>query len=243
MGPLPPGQPVPPVPGSRAPAGRVRMDCHLHTVASGDAVLTVEQLAGRARQAGLDVVCITDHNATSAAEAAALAAARGDLDLRIIVGEEIRTPSGDVIGLFLTERIPYVLPLPEVVARIRGQGGLVYAPHPFDPVRSSVGRVLPSLCAQGDVDIIEVFNAKVGDQACNDKAAAVAAEFGIPAAVGSDAHDADGVGAAYLDLPDFDGPASFRAALASARLAGEYRPHAVRYPRRAGNALQADPGG
>jgi predicted metal-dependent phosphoesterase TrpH len=221
----------PPVAGTRAPAGQVRLDCHLHTVASGDAVLTVDQLAAQARHAGLDVVCITDHNLTSAAVAAAEAAARGDLDVRIIVGEEIRTPAGDVIGLYLTERIPYVLPLPEVVARIRDQGGLVYVPHPFDPVRSSIGRVLPALCAEGGVDIIEVFNAKIEDQAYNDKAAAVAAEFGIPAAVGSDAHDAAGVGAAYLDLPDFDDPASFRAALAHARLAGEHRPHAIRYPR------------
>jgi hypothetical protein len=208
------------------------MDCHLHTVASGDAVLTIEQLAGRARQAGLDVVCVTDHNLTAAAAAAAAAAARGDLDLRVIVGEEIRTPAGDVIGLFLTERIPYVLPLPEVITRIKDQGGLVYVPHPFDPVRSSVGRVLPELCATGDVDVIEVFNAKVDDQALNEKAAAVAAEFGIRVAAGSDAHDADGVGAAYLDLPDFEDPVSFLAALANARIAGEYRPHAPRYPRR-----------
>jgi predicted metal-dependent phosphoesterase TrpH len=210
------------------------MDCHLHTAASGDATLTIEQLAGRARHAGLDVVCITDHNLTSAAVAAAQAAARGDLDIRIIVGEEVRTPAGDVIGLFLTERIPYVLPLAEVVARIRDQGGLVYVPHPFDPVRSSIGRVLPSLCAEGGVDIIEVFNAKIADQALNEEAAVVAAEFGVPAAAGSDAHDADGVGAAYLDLPDFDGPASFLAALADARIAGEHRPHAIRYPRRPG---------
>ena len=222
---------TPPVPGTRAPAGHVRVDCHLHTAASGDAVLTIEQLADRARRAGLDAVCVTDHNLTSAAVVAAEAAARGELDIRIIVGEEIRTPSGDVIGLFLKERIPYVLPLAEVVTRIRDQGGLVYVPHPFDPVRSSIGRVLPALCAEGSVDVIEVFNAKIEDQGYNEKAAAVAAEFGIPAAVGSDAHDADGVGAAYLDLPDFDGPASFRSALAHAQLTGEHRPHAIRYPR------------
>ena len=144
----------------RAPAGWVRVDCHLHTVASGDAVLTLEQLAERAEQTGLDVVCITDHNVTSAA----VAAAERDLGVRVIVGEEIRTPDGDVIGLFLTERIPYVLPLPEVVGRIRTQGGLVYAPHPFDQGRSSLGRVLPGLCADGAVDIIEVFNAKIDDQ-------------------------------------------------------------------------------
>jgi predicted metal-dependent phosphoesterase TrpH len=208
------------------------VDCHLHTVASGDATTTIGQLADRARLSGVDVVCVTDHNVISAAVAASEAAARGDLDVRIIMGEEIRTTAGEVIGLFLTERIPYVLPLAEVVARIRDQGGLVYVPHPFDPVRSSVGRVLPSLCAEGGVDVIEVFNAKISDQALNDKAAAVAAEFGIPAAVGSDAHDADGVGAAYLDLPAFDGPAGFLAALTDARLAGEYRPHAIRYPRR-----------
>jgi len=206
----------------------VRVDCHLHTVASGDAVLTLDELADRSRQAGLDVVCITDHNVTSAA----VAAAERDLGLRIVVGEEIRTPDGDLIGLFLTERIPYVLPVAEVVARIRAQGGLVYAPHPFDPLRSSLGRVLPGLCAAGAVDIIEVFNAKTAQQAPNERALALAAAYALPGGAGSDAHDAPGVGAAYLEMPDFDGPASFLAALADARVTGEYRPHAPRYPRR-----------
>jgi predicted metal-dependent phosphoesterase TrpH len=213
--------------GPRAPAGWVRVDCHLHMVASGDAVLTLEQLAGRAEQAGLDVVCITDHNVTSAA----VAAAERDLGVRVIVGEEIRTPDGDVIGLFLTERVPYVLPVAEVVARIRAQGGLVYAPHPFDLVRSSLGRVLPGLCAEGAVDIVEAFNAKIADQALNDRAAELAAAYDLPGGAGSDAHDAPGVGAAYLEMPDFDGPAAFLAALAEARITGEYRPHAPRYPR------------
>ena len=208
--------------------GWVRVDCHLHTVASGDANLTVEQLAVRARENGLDVVCVTDHNETSAA----VAASALDLGVRIVVGEEIRTPDGDVIGLFLTERIPYVLPLAEVVTRIRAQGGLVYVPHPFDQGRSSLGAVLPRLCEQGDVDVIEVFNAKIADQALNDQAAALAAAYGLPGGAGSDAHDQDGVGAAYLELPAFDGPEAFLAALPQAKITGEYRPHAVRYPRR-----------
>ncbi len=204
----------------------VRVDCHLHTVASGDAVLTLEQLAERAQQAGLDVVCITDHNEISAAVTAT------DLGVRVIVGEEIRTPDGDIIGLFLTERIPYVLPVAEVIARIRAQGGLVYAPHPFDEARSSLGRVLPGLCAAGAVDIVEVFNAKIADQVPNDRAAALATAYALPGGAGSDAHDAPGVGAAYLEMPDFDGPAAFLAALAHARVTGEHRPHAPRYPRR-----------
>jgi predicted metal-dependent phosphoesterase TrpH len=208
--------------------GRVRVDCHLHTVASGDANLTLEELAERAQATGLDVVFVTDHNVTGAA----MAAARRDLGVRIIVGEEIRTPDGDVIGLFLTERIPYVLPLAEVTSRIRAQGALVYAPHPFDLIRSSTGRVLPELCQAGAVDIIEAFNAKVEDQTLNDRAAALARSYGVAMGAGSDAHDADGVGAAYLEMPDFDGPASFLAGLADATVTGEFRPHAVRYPRR-----------
>jgi hypothetical protein len=210
------------------PAGWVRVDCHLHTVASGDSVLTLEELADRARQAGLDAVCVTDHNVTHAA----VAAAERDLGVRIIVGEEIRTRDGDVIGLFLTERIPYVLPLAEVIGQIRGQDGLVYVPHPFDPVRSSLGTVLPALCAEGAVDVIEVFNAKIEDQSLNARALSLARAFGLPGGAGSDAHDAPGVGAAYLDMPDFDGPASFLAALADAWVTGEYRDHAPRYPRR-----------
>jgi hypothetical protein len=214
--------------GIAAPAGRVRVDCHLHTVASGDAVLTLEELAERARATGLDVVCVTDHNVTSAA----VTATERDLGVRVVVGEEIRTPDGDVIGLFLTERIPYVLPLAEVIGRIRAQRGLVYVPHPFDLGRSSLGRVLPGLCADGAVDVVEVFNAKIEDDALNQRAAGLAARYGIPAGAGSDAHDAPGVGAAYLELPDFDGPAGFLAALSDASVHGEFRAHAPRYPRR-----------
>jgi predicted metal-dependent phosphoesterase TrpH len=212
---------------SAAPAGWVRVDCHLHTVASGDAVTTLDQLAERVAAHRIDVVCITDHNVTSAA----LEAARRGIGARVILGEEIRTPDGDVIGLFLAERIPYVLPLAEVTGRIRAQGGLVYVPHPFDRERSSLGPALEGLCAGGHVDVIEVFNAKIADQELNRRAAAVAARFGLPGGAGSDAHDPDGIGAAYLEMPDFDGPASFRSALAAARVVGEFRPHAPRYAR------------
>jgi predicted metal-dependent phosphoesterase TrpH len=207
------------------PAGWVRVDCHLHTVASGDAVTTLDQLAARVAQNRIDVVCITDHNETTAA----LDAVRQGIGARVVVGEEIRTPDGDVIGLFLAERIPYVLPLAEVIGRIRAQDGVVYVPHPFDRERSSLGPALVGLCAGGHVDVVEVFNAKIADQALNRQAADLAARFGLPGGAGSDAHDPDGIGAAYLEMPDFDGPADFLAALAAARVVGEFRAHAPRY--------------
>ena len=207
--------------------GWVRVDCHLHTALSGDAVTTIDELAERVAQNQLDVVCITDHNVT---EAAVAAAERG-IGARVIVGEEIRTRDGDLIGLFLAERIPYVIPLSEAVAMIKAQSGLVYLPHPFDPGRSSLRHEAEQLCADGIVDVIEVFNAKIEDQTLNKQAADLAARYGIPGGAGSDAHDPEGIGAAYLEIPDFDGPSDFLAKLAVAEITGEHRPHAIRYPR------------
>src|ERR1700677_4401939 len=97
------------------PPGWVRVDCHLHTAVSGDATTTIDELAEGVERCGLDVVCITDHHHISAAHEAI---ERG-IGARVVVGEEIRTPFGELIGLFLSERIPYVLPLDEVVGRIR----------------------------------------------------------------------------------------------------------------------------
>jgi predicted metal-dependent phosphoesterase TrpH len=206
----------------------VRVDCHLHTALSGDAVTTIDELAERVEQERLDVVFITDHNVT----AAAVAAAERGIGARVIVGEEIRTTDGDVIGLFLTDRVPYVLPLGEAIGKIRERGGLVYLPHPFDPGRSTLKPATSErLCAEGIADIVEVFNAKIEDQQHNVQAAKLAARFDLPGGAGSDAHDPEGIGAAYLEMPDFDGPAEFLAALRQAEISGEYRPHAIRYPR------------
>lgn len=200
----------------------------MHTRASGDARTTLDQLVERVEAVGLDVVCITDHHSIEMAHAAL----SRDLHVRVIVGEEIRTSSGELIGLFLSERIPYVLPVADVVHRIRAQGGLVYAPHAFDPERAGLRRpILETLARQGDLDIIEVFNAKIANDDHNLSAIEFANEFELAPGVGSDAHDPEGIGAAYIELPDFDGPAELLAALRQGRIVGEYRPHAPRYPK------------
>jgi len=207
----------------------VRVDCHLHTALSGDAVTTIDELAERVKQERLDVVFITDHNVT----AAAVQAAERDIGARVIVGEEIRTTDGDIIGLFLTERVPYVLPLGEAIRKVREQGGLVYLPHPFDPGRSTLKpAIAEQLCATGRAHVVEVFNAKIEDQYLNRQADRLADQYELPGGAGSDAHDPDGIGAAYLEMPEFDGPADFLAALREASVVGEYRPHAIRYARR-----------
>jgi predicted metal-dependent phosphoesterase TrpH len=206
--------------------GLVRVDCQVHTVWSGDASTTLDQLAERVAALGLDVVCVTDHHTI---EGALRAAERG-LGTRVVVGEEIRTHAGELIGLFLTERVPYVLPAAEVVARIRDQGGLVYAPHPLDRHRRGLGeRGLEELAASGSIDAVEVFNAKVRDPRDNELAAEAARRLELPGGAGSDAHDPEGLGAAYVEMPDFDDAAGFLAGLRSARVVGTFRDHAPRY--------------
>lgn len=215
------------------PPGWLRMDCHLHTVVSGDAVTALDDVLTVGAQRGLDVIAVTDHHAVSGAQELLrrTAAAEGP---RIVVGEEIRTPVGEIVGLFLSERVPYVLPLREAAARIRDQGGVVYAPHPFDHHRHSLGRRgLDTLAEHELLDVVEAFNAKVLEHEMNSAAAIAAADLGVPVAAGSDAHDPAGIGAAFVELPAFGDAAQYLAALPGARIAGHLVPHADRFAPRA----------
>lgn len=210
-------------------SGWVRVDCHSHTRYSGDAVTQAVDVPARAREAGLDVIFVTDHHAVDGAFAAQAAAKPGDA--RIIVGEEVRTTKGEIIGLFLTERVPYVLPLLEAVAAIKAQGGIVYAPHPFDMIRNSLGlQSLTMLAEGGHVDIIEGFNAKIENDELNQQARDFAAQYGLPIMAGSDAHDPFCIGSAVAVIPDFEGPKDFLEAVRHSRLEGTYTPHSLRYP-------------
>lgn len=204
------------------------MDCHLHTVLSGDAVTTPEQMLQGARSAGLDVIAVTDHHVVDAAKRMQEMAA--DYGVRVVVGEEIRTPLGEIIGLFLTERVPYVLPLSEAAARVRDQGGVVYAPHPFDPVRSGLGRRgLEQLAESGLLDVIEAYNAKVPGEDVNDLARAAATEFGVPSGAGSDAHDPEGIGAVFVELDEFSDRDGYLQSLHDASITGHRYAHSRRF--------------
>lgn len=203
------------------PPGWVRVDTHLHTMYSGDAVTTIDELAAAVAEAGLDVLCITDHNAVAGAREARQRALAGDLGCRVVVGEEVRTGAGELIGLFLHERVPHGIDVRDAVARIRAQEGVVTVPHPLDPMRHSLGEAtVRDLAAEGGLDALEVFNAKSTLDHLNHDASALAGRLGLPGTAGSDAHDPDALGAAYLEMPDFDGPAGFQASLAQARVVG-----------------------
>jgi predicted metal-dependent phosphoesterase TrpH len=198
--------------------GWVRVDMHSHTMWSGDSTTTPDEVEQAVVESGLDVLCITDHNAVKGAEELARS-----LPCRVIVGEELRTHHGEIIGLFLSERISFGTPPAEAARAIRDQGGIVYVPHPFDPMRRNLAEpALVALVEAGLVDALEVHNSKTSLQSLNRRAADFAVEHGIAAGAGSDAHVPLALGAAYVEMPDFDGPADFLAKLREAVVVGHH---------------------
>jgi hypothetical protein len=197
-------------------AGRrlIDVDLHMHTDHSHDCATPVEVLLATARDQGLGAIAVTDHNEISGAlEAAAKAE---DYGVKVIVSEEVKTATqGEVIGLFLQERIPRGLSLEETVAEIRRQGGLVYVPHPFDRLHA-VPDYEHLLGIVDEVDAIEVYNPRVAIGSFNEEAARFAAKYRIPAGAGSDAHVAQGLGSVRIRMRDFDGPQEFLESLREA---------------------------
>jgi predicted metal-dependent phosphoesterase TrpH len=194
----------------------IDVDLHMHTDHSHDCETPVEVLLAAAREAGLGAIAVTDHNEISGAlEAREKAKAAG---VKVIVGEEVKTAEqGEVIGLFIEEKIPRGLTMAETVAEIKRQGGLVYVPHPFDRMHS-VPDYEHLLGILDDVDAIEVFNPRVAIGAFNEEAVRFAAKYRIVAGAGSDSHVAQGLGSVRIRMHDFDGPVEFLQSLSDAEI-------------------------
>ena len=209
-----------PIAGDPAIRARLRrrklidVDLHMHTDHSHDCATPVEVLLATAHEQGLGAIAITDHNELSGALDAAAKAAR--FGVKVIVAEEVKTAEqGEVIGLFLREKIPRGLTLQETVAEIKRQGGLVYVPHPFDRMHS-VPDYEHLLTILQDIDAIEVYNPRVAIGSFNEEAARFARKYRIVAGAGSDSHVAQGLGSVRIRMHDFDGPAEFLESLRTA---------------------------
>ena len=190
----------------------IDVDLHMHTDHSYDCATPVEVLLAEARARGLGAIAITDHNEISGA-----LDARAKADgIQVIVAEEVKTADeGEVIGLFIEEKIPRGMSLEQTIGEIKRQGGLVYVPHPFDRLHS-VPDYEHLLAVLDDVDAIEVFNPRVAISEFNDEAVRFAAKYRIPAGAGSDAHVPQGLGSVRIRMRDFEGPEEFLQALRDA---------------------------
>ena len=167
---------------------------------------------------GLTHLAITDHDRIDGAVEARARAAADAPNLEVLVGQEIRTRSGDLIGLFLHESIPPGLSTAEAIAAVRSQGGLVGVAHPFDRFRGSVGKgqTAELEAIAGLVDWIEAWNARLMLGDGNARAAELAKRLGVAGVAVSDAHTTLEVGvAATIVHGDVSTPDGLRAALAA----------------------------
>jgi predicted metal-dependent phosphoesterase TrpH len=189
-------------------------DLHMHTNHSHDCSIEPAALVDHAEAKGLGAIAVTDHNVFAGAlETVELARSR---DLIVIPGEEVKTErDGEVIGLFLQHEVPRGMPFAETVAAIREQEGVVYVPHPFDrmhaiPAPATLHHHLP------EIDVLEVYNARLLFDAYNDEALRFARKYGLLAGAGSDAHVLQGVGTGALRMRRFEGPEEFLLSLRTA---------------------------
>ena len=193
----------------------IKADLHIHTIYSGDCKTSLEQTIARCLDVGMDCIAVTDHNTIAGAVELKRIA-----PFTVIVGDEIETSTGEVIGYFLVEEIPKGLPAAETARIIKEQGGLVCIPHPFDRLRRStiqrqtLEEILPF------IDIIEVLNSRLLLQRHVIMAERFAKDHRLLASAGSDAHMPGHIGTAYVEMPQFSDKDQFLTALAEGKIRG-----------------------
>ncbi|MFC1915734.1 PHP domain-containing protein [Chloroflexota bacterium] len=192
-----------------------KADLHIHTEYSMDCTTSLDKIIKRCLELEINCVAIADHGTIEGAlEMQRLA------HFTVIVAEEVLTPQGEIMGMFLKENIPSGISVEETIAQIRAQGGLVCIPHAFDIFRPSVlgEKVIEEIAEQ--IDVMEVFNARSPLLRSSAKAKAFAEKYGIAQSAGSDAHTFSEIGNAYVEMPDFNGKEDFLAALAKGKIFG-----------------------
>lgn len=176
-----------------------KVDLHTHSSASPDGGITAPQYHKALSSGLLDCIAVTDHNRIDHA-----VDLREQLGERIIVGEEIMSSAGEIIGLFLRESIESGLTPQETILRIKNQGGLVYIPHPFETVRKGLHpAVLEELVDH--IDLMEVCNGRAFAQNKSEQAVVWAKLNRVPGCASSDAHGFHGLGRTYTQMERLPG--------------------------------------
>jgi predicted metal-dependent phosphoesterase TrpH len=202
----------------------MNVDLHCHSKASWDCVSDFAPLIARCKHKGIRYQAITDHNEIWGAQELERMT-RHDPDITIIVGEEVYSDAGEIIGLYLEECIPAGLSALETAKRIKAQGGLVLLPHPFDKFKRSHLKTKAREEIMPLVDIVEVFNAHVSRQRFNRAAKTWAHLHHKAMSAGSDAHTLEHIGSAYTEVIErvITGPAELLASLHTGKIIGRWR--------------------
>ena len=193
----------------------LKADLHVHTEYSMDCSMPLDTVIEQCQERGINCIAIADHGTVEGAlEMQRMA------PFTVIIAEEVLTPYGEVMGMFLKETVPNGLSVKKTIAQIRAQGGIVCIPHAFDVLRfSALGKKMVEEVAQ-EIDIVEVFNARCLLQRSSDMALAFARKYNIAQSAGSDAHTPGEIGNAYVEMPEFKGRDDFLEALSRGKIIG-----------------------
>lgn len=204
----------------------INVDFHTHSTDSPDGGITDDQYEQLLADGPLQCIAVTDHNTIDGA-----LRLRKRLGKAIIVGEEIETARGEIIGLFLKSAVPAGLDLPEAIEAIKAQGGIVYLPHPFETVRKGIKKSdLASLVKH--IDIVEVYNGRAVAQNKGPQAAVWARLHHKPGAASSDAHGIKGMATAYTTMAEMPTAETLMALMGKVHLTTKRPPiHSLLYPK------------
>lgn len=186
-------------------ASKINVALHVHTQYSACSETKPEDMSAYCISKGINTIGVTDHDTIAGAKALH-AIAKG---IRVIIGSEIRTAQGEIIGLFLKKEIDHGLDALSTCEEIKDQGGLVYLPHPFDPFKIRRLKMRSIMRCLDLIDIIEIFNAKAAFPIFNRFAEMFAERHGKVAAVGSDSHYLGSMDMCLNEMDDFNTPAQF----------------------------------
>ena len=192
----------------------LKADLHMHTKYSMDCDTPLEEIISRCQQTGINCIAIADHGTIEGA-----LKLQSMAPFLVIVAEEILTPDGEIMAMFLKDGIPSGLSVHETISRIKNQGALVCIPHPFDVFRPSALSIKVVEEILGQIDVMEVFNSRNLFQS-SVRAQIFARQHSIPGSAGSDAHTPSEIGRAYVEMPVFNDRDDFLNALTKAKLCG-----------------------
>ena len=198
---------------------RIKVDLHTHTRVSFDAWTSPRAYVERAAAAGMGAMAVTDHGTIEGA----LRVRDLDPPFQVIVGEEVVTRQGEIVGLFLDGPVPPGRSVEETCDHVHARGGLVMVSHPFAATAIDRLNAAGRERIVGRVDLVETLNARNPSAASDRKAAGWARAIGAVPAANSDAHTPRELGRAYQLVRPFDGPQDFLAALRDGSLVLERR--------------------
>lgn len=204
-----------------------KVDFHTHSSTSKDGGITKSQFRNILTNGTLDLVAITDHDAIDLA----IELQRELGEEKVIIGEEISTSQGEIVGLYLTSRINPGMSAKDTVQAIKNQGGIVYIPHPFETIRSGIPQPVLDEIADS-VDIVEGCNGRAMAQNFGPQATVWARQNNKAVAASSDAHGVKGLGHTYTELHSLPNKDTLVELLSTARLRHSRPPlYTLLYPK------------